>query len=95
MSRQNEIRVRLTDDELTELDGQRNGVPRAVYLRSLIHKAPEVVDVASREESLALLTSMARDDKVTGAIALERALRGEDLGTDGDDLLTRILGDDA
>jgi hypothetical protein len=89
MSRQNEIRIRLDHAELEQLDELRHGVPRAVYLRSLLHRPPEVADVASREESLAILTSQARDGKVTAAIALARELRGEFSGDDDplDDLL--------
>lgn len=91
MSRTNEIRVRLTDDELAQLDELRPGeMPRAVFLRSLLHKPPDVADVASREESLAILTSLAREGRVSAAIALERALRGE-AGDEAGDLLSRIL----
>jgi hypothetical protein len=83
MSRDHRIEIKLTDDELAQLDELRPpGMPRAVYLRSLIHKPPEVADVASREESLALLTAMSRDGKVTAAIALARELRDEDAPAD-------------
>jgi hypothetical protein len=95
LGREHEVKVRLDEDELALLDEMRNGVTRAACLRSLIHKPPEIADVASREESLALLTAMARDGKVSAAIALERALRGaDDADTDGGDLLTRILDGD-
>jgi hypothetical protein len=66
--------VRVDDAELAELDAMRNGVSRAAFVRSLIRKPPEVKDVASYEEALAILTAMARDGKVAGAIALQRAL---------------------
>jgi hypothetical protein len=59
---------------LAELDAMRNGVSRAAFVRSLVRKPPEVKDVASYEEALAILTAMARDGKVTAAIALQRAL---------------------
>lgn len=90
MGREHEIKVRDDDDELALLDEMRNGVSRAVYLRSLIRRPPEIADVASRQESLAILTSLAREGGVSAAIALERALRGDGGGDDGD-LLSRIL----
>jgi hypothetical protein len=45
--------------------------------------------VASREEALSILTSLARDGRVAAAIALERALRGE---APAGDVLDDILG---
>ena len=45
-------------------------------------------DVATRDESLAILTGLARDGRVAAAIALARELRGEQ--TTGD-LLDDIL----
>jgi hypothetical protein len=84
MSRQHKVEVRLTDGEIEELDEQRHNVPRAVYLRSLLHKPPVTADVASREESLAILTSLARDGRVSAAIALARELRGDGEGPSGD-----------
>jgi hypothetical protein len=85
MAREHVLKVTLSDAELEELDELRGGVQRAVWLRQAIHKPPEVVDVASREEALAILTSLARDGKVAAAVALERALRG-DHGGDEDPL---------
>jgi len=91
MSRQNEIRVRLSDDELAQFDELRPpGMPRAVFVRSLVHKAPEVADVASRKEALAILTSLAREGCTTAAIALERALRGGEAPSG--DVLSELLG---
>lgn len=78
MSRENEVRIRLTDAELEQLDEVRGEMPRAVWLRRAIQRPPEVVDVASREESLAILTAMARDGRVTAAIALARELPGHE-----------------
>jgi hypothetical protein len=87
VSRQNEIRVRLSDDELSQLDELRPpGMARAVFVRSLIHRPPEVTDVASRDESLAILTGMARDGRVTAAIALARELSGQQAVRGGDPL---------
>ena len=45
--------------------------------------------VASRSESLSILTFLARDGRVAAAIALERALRSE---ARTDDVLDEILG---
>jgi hypothetical protein len=89
MSRVNEVRVRLTDSELEQLDELRGSIPRAVWLRNAVQRPPEVVDVASREESLAILTAMAREGKQQAAIALERALRGD--SGDSDDPLEALL----
>jgi hypothetical protein len=84
VAREHEIKVRLSDGELEELDELRGGIDRAVWLRQAIHKPPETVDVASREEALAILTSLARDGRVSAAIALARELRGGDDGAGGD-----------
>lgn len=77
LGREHEIKVRVNDDELAVLDEMRNGVSRGAYLRSLIRRPLEVGDVASKEEALTILSAMARDGRVTAAIALEKALRGE------------------
>jgi hypothetical protein len=74
MGREHVVKVQLSGDELEQLDELRGGHPRSGYLRSLLHGPPEVKDVASYEEALAILTAMARDGKVTAAIALQRAL---------------------
>ncbi|MEK6251854.1 MAG: hypothetical protein AABM43_07905 [Actinomycetota bacterium] len=87
MSRQNEIRVRLSDDEIAQLDELKPpGMPRAVYVRSLVHGAPEVTDVATREEALAILTAMAREGRVSAAIELARVLRGDAASSSADPL---------
>jgi hypothetical protein len=95
LGREHEIKVRLSDDELEALDELRNGVSRAAFLRSLVRKPPEVTDVADRTESLAILTAMARDGKVTAAIALARELSGQPVENErrGDErtLLDEIL----
>jgi hypothetical protein len=85
VAREHIVKVALSDGELEQLDELRGGIPRPVYLRSLIQRPPEVKDVASREEALGILTSLARDGRVSAAIALERALRGE-VGDDDDPL---------
>jgi hypothetical protein len=92
VAREHEVKIRLSGSEFEELDELRGGIERAVWLRQAIHRPPDTTDVATRAESLAILTSLARDGRVSAAIALERALRGEDGAGDGD-LLSNILGD--
>lgn len=66
----------MTAAELARLDELRPaGTSRPAFLRSLLHEPPRDDDVATRGEALAILTSQARDGKVSSAIALERALR--------------------
>ena len=90
MGRENAIRVTLDDPELARLDELRPpGVSRAAFLRSLLREPPRDDQVATREEALSILTSLARDGRVAAAIALERALRGE---AARGDLLDDILG---
>ena len=75
MKRPHRVAVRLSDNELARLDELRpRGVPRATFVRQLL-RSPAPPDVASRDEALGLLTSLARDRSVTAAVALERALR--------------------
>jgi hypothetical protein len=75
MKREHRIEVVLSDSELEQLDELRGGLARAVWLRQQIHKPPEVKDIASYDEALAILTAMARDGKVSAASDLEKALR--------------------
>jgi hypothetical protein len=83
--------VRLTDAELARLDEARPpGIARAVHLRSLL-RTPPPEGIADRREVLGILSEQARAGKVTAAIALVRALKGEDEPTI-DDALERILG---
>lgn len=90
MSREHPIKVRLDDSELMRLDELRPpGTTRPAFLRSLLREPPRDDEVATREEALSILTSLARDGKVAAAIALERALRGE---APTGDLLDEILG---
>lgn len=90
MSRDHEVSVRLDDDELAQLDEIRNGISRAAYLRSLILKPPDSSDVATRHEALGILTSMARDGKVTPAVELAKLLKGEDPPADPDNPLAEV-----
>ena len=91
-SRDNEIKLRLNDAELARLDELRGGVPRAAYVRSLLRGDPHDPDVASRAEALSILTSLARDGRVSAAIALVRELRPDE-GKSFDDELERIIRD--
>jgi len=78
MARDHAIRVTLDASELARLDELRPpGTSRPAFLRSLLREPPRNDEVATREEALSILTSMARDGRVAAAIALERALRGE------------------
>ena len=47
-------------------------------MRRQLLRDPAPPDVATREEALALLTALARDQSVTAAVGLERALREHD-----------------
>jgi hypothetical protein len=90
VSREHHVKVRLGDQELARLDELRPpGTSRPAFLRSLLREPPRNDEVATREEALSILTSLARDGKVAAAIALERALRGE---TPTSDVLDEILG---
>ena len=91
MARDRIVKVSLTEDEIARLDELRPpGISRPAFLRSLLREPPTGAEVATRTESLAILTGMARDGKVAAAIALERAVREE--GQAGD-VLDEILAD--
>ena len=47
-NRMHEVMVRLVDHEVAVLDEHRGEVPRAVYLRQLLHEPAKEPDVASR-----------------------------------------------
>jgi hypothetical protein len=65
-ARENEIKLRLNDDEMARLDEIKpRGMTRAVYMRSLLREPKGEDEVASRPEALAILTAMARDGKVS------------------------------
>ena len=79
LKRPHTISIRLSNDEMARLDELRpRGVARAVFVRQLLRE-PAPPDVATREEALGLLTSLARDRSVTTAVALKRALREDDV----------------
>jgi hypothetical protein len=70
------VQVMLHPEEAERLDEiKQPRQSRAAYLRSLLRGPPKGFDVASHEESLAILTDQARDGSVTAGVALEKALR--------------------
>ena len=77
----------VSDDELARLDEQRGVVSRARFIRTLLREPPTREGIATREEVLALLSEQARAGKVAAAIALERALRGEQPASELEDFL--------
>jgi hypothetical protein len=92
-NRSHHVKVSLNDQELARLDEVRGDEERAVHLRRLLHEPPDGSEVATHGESLAILSRLARDGKVSAAIALERALRGGEAATD-DGWLQKLLNGD-
>jgi hypothetical protein len=90
-NRENEIKLRLNDAELAQLDELRGGVPRAIFIRSLLRGDPQDPDVATRAEALSILTSLAREGRTSAAIALVRELWPDDEKSIESEL-DRILG---
>jgi hypothetical protein len=86
-SRTHHIKVSLSDQEAARLDEIRGDEERAVYLRRLLQQPPDGSEVATHTEALAILTRLARDGRTTAAIALERALRGEQPASELEDFL--------
>jgi len=86
-ARENKIMVRLNDQEAARLDEIRGDEDRAVYMRRLLHEPPSGNEVATHTEALAILTRLARDGRATPAIALERALRGDQPASELEDFL--------
>ena len=75
--RTHKVMVSLDDQEAARLDELRGDEERAVYLRRLLHRPPKGTEVATHTEAMTILTRLAREGRSTAAIALERALRGE------------------
>jgi hypothetical protein len=86
-ARTHKVMVSLNDQELARLDEIRGDEERAVYLRRLLHEPPSGNEVATRTEALAILTRLARDGRVTAAIHLEKALRGDQPANELEDFL--------
>ena len=59
-TREHAVKVSLNSEELARIDGARGRTERAVYLRRLLYEPPDVSEVASREEALAILSRLAR-----------------------------------
>jgi hypothetical protein len=93
-ARKHTVKVSLNSDELARLDRTRGSAERAVYLRTLLYELPNISEVASHKEALAILSRLARAGGTAAAIALERALRDRSGGTDFDDELSRLLDDE-
>ena len=93
MTRNHEVRLLVSDDELARLDEQRGVVSRAGFVRSLLREPPTREAIATRDEVLALLSQEARAGKVQALVALERALRAAPHPS-MDDELERLLGED-
>jgi len=90
-ARKNDLMVRLSDEELARLDEIRPpGLSRPAFVRSLLREPPAGDEVATRSEALQILTGLAREGRVSAAIALERALRESEEGET--DPLDAILG---
>jgi hypothetical protein len=77
MARPHAIKLTLSDHELAVLDERRGSVTRAEYIRRLLTTASLRLEVARRDEVLAILTELVRDRRVAAAIALEKALRSD------------------
>ena len=89
-AREYQLKLTLSDEELARLDELRpSGVSCPAFFRQLLREPPRGDEVATREEALSILTSLARDGRVSAAIHLERALRGD---TASGDVLDEILG---
>jgi hypothetical protein len=93
-TREHAVKVSLNSDELARLDRARGSAERAVYLRTLLYEPPNITEIASHKEALAILSRLARAGGTAAAIALERALRDYPGGNDFDDELSRLLDDE-
>jgi hypothetical protein len=68
---------------------------RPAFIRDLLRRATPIEDSPTYEEAVALLARSARAGKVTAQIALERALRADEGGSEPEGELARLLrGDD-
>jgi hypothetical protein len=87
------VTVKLNEDEYAVLEERcPAGISKPEFLRSFLREAPALADLPTRDEVLQSLWEMTRAGKVTAAIALERALRDEQLEPSGE--LARLLRDD-
>ena len=86
-NRKHHVKVSLSDQEVARLDELRGDEERAVYLRRLLHEPPKGDEIATHGEAMAILSRLARDGKVVAAVALEKALRGEQPASELEDFL--------
>ena len=86
-TRKHHVKVSLSDQEAARLDELRGDEERAVYLRRLLHEPPKGDEIATHGEAMAILSRLARDGKVVAAVALEKALRGEQPASELEDFL--------
>jgi hypothetical protein len=84
-ARKHAVKVSLNSEELARLDRARGSAERAVYLRTLLYEPPDISEIASHKEALAILSRLARAGGTAAAVALERALRDYPGGNDFDD----------
>ena len=84
-AREHAVKVSLNSDELARLDRARGRTERAVYLRTLLYEPPDISEIATHAEALAILSNLARAGGTAAAVSLERALRDYRGGTDFDD----------
>ena len=82
--------MRLSKSEMARLDEMRGPTNRAEYLRRLLQRPPPEGE-PTHYESLQILYRLANDGWVGAAVALERALRGDEPSEDSG-LLAEILG---
>ena len=71
-TREHAVKVSLNSEELARLDRARGSAERAVYLRTLLYEPPNITEIASHKEALAILSRLARAGGTAAAIALER-----------------------
>lgn len=90
-SRQHRVQVRLTAEEVAQLDELARGGSRSAAVRRLIRdaSAPTAAE-PTHAEAVTILAQMAREGRVAAAVALERALRERE-DSPLDDELDRIL----
>ena len=72
------LTVRLSAEELAQMDRLRAGLSRGAYIRSLLREGRPAPPMPSHTEAIAILAEQARDGSATAATALEKALRPVD-----------------
>jgi hypothetical protein len=71
------ISIRLDRRDLARVDEMRGGVSRSAFVRELLRQSGPLEEVATRTEAMAILSGLARNGRVSAAIALARELRGD------------------